>query len=357
MIKVSHSSLVECSESNLDEIARKHLSKVNPRSLKTNKPVKRAIFTKITTFKNEVDSDDYLNQHCNGDELVRKRHSDFLNYFIEQEGFFLDSLITASPKLLKSIIEDVEDILCESDFIVDGVYTELYKKTKNNLFSYSNYRNTKGCIEVYEALLGANTFCLYCNSVPLDIISKERHSKNNLTQALFDLDHFYLRSKYPYLSLCFYNLIPCCHSCNSSIRGPLDFDIETHINPYLTSFDEHYKFSVDEIELTQLILGADKPITNIKVNKIDSSERNVDRTIEDLLLIERSNLEVDKINNLGCSYIRHKDRKISEPELFVELIYGYEYIRIPSDRKYIHKHQHSKLQLDFIEQIECSTNT
>ncbi|GAK20035.1 hypothetical protein JCM19052_506 [Vibrio sp. JCM 19052] len=295
-----------------------------------------------------------MNQHCNGDETVRERHSNFLNYFIEQDGIYLDSIITATPDLLKSIIEDINDILIESDFFVDGVYTSLYKKTKNNLFAYSDYRKTKGCIEVYEELLGSSVYCFYCNSASLDIISKERHNKRNTKKALFDLDHFYLRSKYPYLSLCFYNLIPCCHSCNSSIRGTLDFDIETHINPYFTSFDEHYTFSVNEAELASLIMGAESPITEIYVNKLETSARNLDRTVEDLLINEKCNLELQKINSLGSSYIRHKFRKAAELELFVELVYGYRYERIPEDKKYIHEYQHSKLQLDFIEQLESS---
>lgn len=54
MIKVSDSTLVDCRKCNLDKIADKHLSKVNPRSKKNNQPIKRSIYSKIVEFKGEV---------------------------------------------------------------------------------------------------------------------------------------------------------------------------------------------------------------------------------------------------------------------------------------------------------------
>ena len=48
-----------------------------------------------------------------------------------------------------------------------------------------------------------------------------------------EFDHFYPKSKYPYLALSLYNLVPSCHTCNS-----LKSNKEIDINPYFKSFED-----------------------------------------------------------------------------------------------------------------------
>ena len=57
-----------------------------------------------------------------------------------------------------------------------------------------------------------------------------------------EFDHFYPQSRYPYLSLSFYNLIPSCKSCNSTIKGFRAMDIDSHIHPYLGGFEDDLTF-------------------------------------------------------------------------------------------------------------------
>lgn len=54
--------------------------------------------------------------------------------------------------------------------------------------------------------------CVYCNA-QLTIIT-EKNSQNNKSYARLELDHFYPKSKYPFLCLNIYNLYPTCGSCN-----------------------------------------------------------------------------------------------------------------------------------------------
>lgn len=66
----------------------------------------------------------------------------------------------------------------------------------------------------YEALIDKTTFickthievCPYCGN---DKVMESVRSKN-------ELDHFLPKRKYPLLALCYYNLIPSCHFCNTS---------------------------------------------------------------------------------------------------------------------------------------------
>lgn len=48
-----------------------------------------------------------------------------------------------------------------------------------------------------------------------------------------EFDHFYPKSKYPYLTLSLYNLVPSCHTCNH-----LKMEHEIGMNPYYKSFDD-----------------------------------------------------------------------------------------------------------------------
>lgn len=87
--------------------------------------------------------------------------------------------------------------------------------------------------------------CVYCNA-QYAIATKGGH-------VFYQLDHFYPKSKYPYLSVNFFNLQPCCGSCN---LHKLDNDEMTH-GKYNVSMwremddevDDLYKFEIDNASL------------------------------------------------------------------------------------------------------------
>ncbi len=102
-------------------------------------------------------------------------------------------------------------------------------------------------MELYEKL--DLVTCLYCNENKTKML--EREEGKNL--ACFELDHFYSKSQYPFLALSFFNLIPCCHICNSTLKGKKEFSLETHINPYDKSFDEFFEFKFEPYDTKLLI--------------------------------------------------------------------------------------------------------
>ena len=75
--------------------------------------------------------------------------------------------------------------------------------------------------------LGVKT-CPYCNRE----YTFSRKLRNN-REVHPEFDHFYPKSKYPYLSLSLYNLVPSCHTCNH-----LKIEHEIGMNPYYKSFDD-----------------------------------------------------------------------------------------------------------------------
>jgi len=353
MIKISDSSLVKSSDKVLHIIAKLHLDKVNGKVKKTSEYKVHCIYRRLLSLKVLIESKDYLNKECNKNKAKRNRHLNFVDYLLSENGKHLEYIILAKPSRLKKIIEDVNKIIKPVDFKDGKKYTKLYNEISKNVFKYKEYRATEGCVNIYKELINENTHCFYCNINKISNIKKKTSAR---LKGLFDLDHFYLKSKYPYLSLSFYNLIPCCHNCNSPIRGDIDFDIRTHINPYEESFDDHFTFTLDELEVMNTNLGKQNSITKLKIQKKAKSYRNNDSTILDLGIEEVYANELRYINSLGDTIIKHYNLKAENPSDFVDMVYGINYSKIPKDKTQIHEYSLSKLSIDVISLFkECSS--
>lgn len=83
--------------------------------------------------------------------------------------------------------------------------------------------------------------CAYCHTQGTYVVNEyykrnhKPHKKGELKKpkAFFELDHYYPKSKYPFLCVSFYNLIPICSSCNKAkkdITIDFDFYIESKFN-------------------------------------------------------------------------------------------------------------------------------
>lgn len=87
--------------------------------------------------------------------------------------------------------------------------------------------------------IGINT-CPYCNRVWIHTVFDI--NKNEVIRPQFD--HFYPQSKHPFLGLSFFNLIPSCYYCNSSLKKAGDIFPNTHLHPYIEGYDDDYFFHV-----------------------------------------------------------------------------------------------------------------
>ncbi|NNN79651.1 hypothetical protein [Vibrio sp. 11-4(1)] len=347
MIKISNSCLVDKSSDKLDEISRYHLSRVNPLK-RDGTPHQNSLSSRLINAKRKFLSDGYLVEHCAGDVEHQKRLGDFVDYFLSNNMLGLERVILSTPLEFNTIIAEIEGILTPEDWHSEnGNKTDFYNTISDDVFTYNNYRQSKGCIDTYKKLLGEQAQCFYCNNNKLDIVGYE----NGIEKLFLDLDHFYLKSKYPYLALSFFNLIPCCGLCNSTVRGNVDFNTETHINPYENCFDSEYSFILDPEEIVKLNLGADSPFTSIRIVQSSDSIRLNDRTIDDLRLIERYRNEIPIINSLSMKYRKLRHLRDLDLESFDITIHGYKYSEIPKDPGFIPRIQMAKLKRDIIAQL------
>ncbi|MCD6069308.1 MAG: hypothetical protein K0S33_4134 [Bacteroidetes bacterium] len=100
--------------------------------------------------------------------------------------------------------------------------------------------------------------CPYCNRQYTYTVTSLAGNK----LARPELDHFLSKKTHPLLALSFFNLIPSCHVCNSSVKGSKPITYLTHLNPYeinskhslmrFTYFPKTYEGSVgltNEVEI------------------------------------------------------------------------------------------------------------
>lgn len=106
--------------------------------------------------------------------------------------------------------------------------------------------------------------CPYCNRQFINMVDGRRTIKA-------ELDHFYPKSRYPYLALSFYNLIPSCSVCNHA-KGEDEIDI----HPYEDDFQSHnVNFTIDSL-MRCLSESQENWNVSLSIEHDSIGERNID---------------------------------------------------------------------------------
>ena len=128
---------------------------------------------------------------CNNEsDSCRKR---YVEAIIDQ----WDSLIVAKPDEWTALCDEFDRIGVD---VVSGRYYEKivcamqYKKVQHAIFP------------LYVSRLGIKA-CVYCNAQYVTSNPLRKHIS-------YEIDHFLPKSIFPFLSTSFYNLYPCCSTCN-----------------------------------------------------------------------------------------------------------------------------------------------
>lgn len=139
-------------------------------------------------------------------------------------------------------------------------YVSPQRKTNAHFFSimYETYREKHG-EELIEKL--GLTVCPYCN---------RNYINNGKEITTAELDHFFYKADNPIFALSFFNLIPCCHTCNHK-KGKKKIEISPYMN---RTTDKLLRFSF-----------IPKSITDIDI-EIETIEPKMKSNIEKLHLKE-----------------------------------------------------------------------
>jgi aspartate carbamoyltransferase regulatory subunit len=229
-------------------------------------------------------------------------------------------------------------------------YSSVFQLTK--IFNYDKYISSSKSTSYNFALkLGRNT-CTYCNRlytntvVKKDVHTNRMNNKGRITRPQFD--HWFAKSKFPILGLSYFNLIPSCSVCNSSIKGDAVFDLATHSHPYLTKEDD-FKFSfnfkdVSENNVTvNSVAGTkiEKILQEFKINEVYNAHSALE--LKDLLDLKYKYTE-NYINTLFNESFATLGVKKEEA---YRLIFGVEH-----DEVDFHKRAFSKFKKDILEELK-----
>jgi len=152
-----------------------------------------------------------------------------------------------------------ELILCTPDSAIStenickeriGLPVILDVHIKNLICSIMDYSIFNNYAYDIAKKLNVNT-CPYCNRNYINTVIDKKG--NQIIRPTFD--HFFPQKLHPFLALSFYNLIPSCYFCNSSLKGDNPISIDTHIHPYKEGFNKDATFHI--------------LISNLKPNKSD----------------------------------------------------------------------------------------
>lgn len=177
-------------------------------------------------------------------------------------------------------------------------YNEI-KKMMETIFSYDDFarkdkkeeKDNKWNRDKFLSKININA-CPYCNR---QYIVGFFNDKDIFMSA--DLDHYYPKSRYPFLALSIYNFIPSCQICNSRLKGSKDFHKRKHIYPYKECFGDDAKFRIsnDEKNDIEYFLGNSN---NFKIDIDILTEDN------DLKMKIKNSKETFKLKDL---YNQHKN--------------------------------------------------
>ncbi|WP_131430949.1 hypothetical protein [Chryseobacterium formosense] len=104
---------------------------------------------------------------------------------------------------------------------------ESWNDLLKSIFDYSKFIEINDNWNAYKYTTDLGiTVCPYCNRNYIHTLETD----SGRTRA--ELDHFYPKSLYPFLSISIYNLIPSCHICNSNLKGSKNFFEEQHMHPF-----------------------------------------------------------------------------------------------------------------------------
>lgn len=267
----------------------------------------------------------------------------------------IDKILNSEPedllKLNESFIKQFETKGCNKE-IIKSELSKIFIKGYEDWFVSKAKRYC-----AYHLVLNLKIHtCLYCNrNYVITIVNKV-----NDKIARAELDHWFPKTDFPLIALSFYNLIPSCHTCNSSIKGTgseikkkdipkVSINWDEYANPYNVEVkDSNFKYSFQFKDIANFKLKI-KNDTNPKINKTlnlfkikEIYNAHSDKELKDLI-----DLRYKYSDNYIDILINKTFKGLMSKEEIYRMIFG---IEIEEDN--YHKRPFSKFKHDIIEELK-----
>ena len=252
-------------------------------------------------------------------EVVIKRKRNIINkiWKIEEE-LLSQKLITSNfyePDLF--VIDDNKLYLNKIEKYFKKIKLYLKEQTKEfydrffKIFDYDSFVKGNEDWGAYQLTKSLDcNVCPYCNKNYIHTIQAFAGKSRP------ELDHYYPKSRFPFLALSLYNLIPSCHTCNSSLKGSIDFYNNSHIHPYNDNLTEMIKFTMviaDNEVSGDVIPAVDDFSINIEINTTDDKNKEkILNSIETFLIKEQYNLHKDIAREILQRIVYYNESRLIE---------------------------------------------
>ncbi len=227
----------------------------------------------------------YTNPTKNFNNLFLTHKSEFKQFFEELKSL-VEDIIISEPKELLNIEQKLKT---KYPFIqnTNGSYEEPVRRLLLlSVFNYNKFSDKTGFpkdkskskhwrrYDLADAL-NVNT-CAYCNRIYTFSVFSEK-GKGLISPSI---DHFFDKAKNPLFALSFYNLIPSCTNCNSTLKGGKEFALSNYVHPYLSGFGDHAKFKYNPLDIDASIGESRNMEVYIEPDKNSPIKRQVENSIE-----------------------------------------------------------------------------
>lgn len=160
-----------------------------------------------------------------------------------------------------------------------------------SVFDYISFTKKSDGKYAYELTENLDVdVCVYCNrQFTFTLMADDGKCRPTL-------DHFLDKGKHPYFALSFFNLIPSCYVCNSSLKNQQHFSLTQNLHPFFESMYDVLEFTID-ITSVDFING---------VKEDYSLELKPSKNCSDSQLISRASANA-KLFQIEKLYQGHKD--------------------------------------------------
>lgn len=203
----------------------------------------------------------------------------------------IDMLLVGNPQELIALHQSLNPLVHVKSKYLSAVV---------KVFDYEWFTEKKERIyDAYELAKSLNiTTCTYCNRNYTNTIITRKGEKISRPQ----FDHYFDKGTHPLLALSFFNLIPSCSTCNSSVKHGKHFLLTTHVHPYVDD-------TIDSIRISYL---PDRDANNyVRITVRADSCARTQKNIDDFALEEVYNVHTDLLLDLLKKRYAFSDRYLS----------------------------------------------
>lgn len=202
-------------------------------------------------------------------EKIKSEISKIINPIIKTRLESLDwfKVLVGSFEEIKELIQKNEYILSQrnSGLVNFKQYKDIFEKLYKEQLS-GNEKLKKQFFNLFEDI----NVCPYCNRNFVNPIYKEHSLGGDNKNQSPDIEHFFPKSIYPFLSLSISNLLPSCAFCNK-IKSDVDTFQHNCLSPYeIKDSDFRFDFSLELNQVKKVKLISKTDCKNSEILHLES---------------------------------------------------------------------------------------